>query len=246
MTTAAHEATTAGKGTGTGSDADGRDARAGSHLERISAAGGVVFVLLLVVDNLVRAGAPRFGVSGETVTAYVEGHRTAMAVPIVLFPLGLLGLFTFVTGVWSASRDNPVSRWWAQLGTLAAVTIAALFSVVNLVEAALVADAHRLAPSPAVVSALWAVDGAAFGLNLAAIGLALLALSRAARAGGLGPRWLSVLAVPGAACLWAASLFAIAIAEGAAWLFLGLAGFLVWALFVLMTSLALTRRTVAG
>lgn len=42
------------------------------------------------------------------------------------------------------------------------------------------------------------------------------------------------------------NLAAIAIAEGAAWLFLGLVGFVVWALFVLMTSLALTRRTVAG
>jgi hypothetical protein len=234
MTTAAREATT--------TTAEGQAARAGRHLEWVSAAGGLLFVLLLVVDNLVRSGAPRFGASGQTVAAYVEGHRTAMTLPIVLFPLGLLGLFTFVTGLWSTSHTSPEARWWAQLGTLAAVTIAALFSVVNLVEAALVADAHALSSAPAVVSALWAVDGAAFGLNLAAIGLALLALSRAARSAGLVPRWLAMLAVPGAACLWVASLFAIAIAEGSGWLFVGVVGFLVWALFLLTTGLALVRR----
>lgn len=239
MTTAAREATT-----DHGRGAPEHTASARGHLMRVSGVGGLMFVLLLVVDNIVRSGAPRFGVSGETVTAYVEGHRLAMTAPIVLFPLGLVGLFTFVTGISSVSRNSSESRWWAQVGTMAAVTIAALFSVVNLVEAALVADVHALATSPAVVAALWAVDGAAFGLNLAAIGLALLALSRAARAAGLVPRWLAVLAVPGAASLWMASLFASAIAGGSGWLFLGVAGFLVWALFVLVTGLAFTRRTV--
>jgi hypothetical protein len=240
MTTAAREATAADHAR----SAQEHAASARGQLMRVSGVGGLMFVLLLVVDNAVRSGAPRFGVSGETVTAYVEGHRVAMTAPIVLFPLGLVGLFTFVTGLSSVSRNNSESRWWAQVGTMAAVTIAALFSVVNLVEAALVADVHALATSPAVVSALWAVDGAAFGLNLAAIGLALLALSRAARAAGLVPRWLAVLAVPGAASLWMASLFAIAIAEGSGWLFVGVAGFLVWAVFVLVTGLAFTRRTV--
>lgn len=240
MTTAAHDATAADRGRG----APGHAAPARGHLLRVSGVGGLVFVLLLVVDNVVRSGAPRFGASGETVTAYVEGHRIAMAAPIVLFPLGLVGLFTFVTGLSSVSRGDEESRWWGQLGTMAALTIAALFSVVNLVEAALVADVHALAPSPAVVSALWAMDGAAFGLNLAAIGLALLALSRVAQAVGLVPRWLAVLAVPGAACLWMASLFAISIAGGSGWLFVGVAGFLVWAVFVLVTGLALTRRGV--
>jgi hypothetical protein len=39
-----------------------------------------------------------------------------------------------------------------------------------------------------------------------------------------------------------ASLFAIAIAEGSGWLFVGVVGFLVWALFLLTTGLALVRR----
>ncbi|WP_331526789.1 hypothetical protein [Nocardioides sp.] len=216
----------------------------GGRLGRISGGGGLLFVLLLVVDNAIRAGAPHFGASGASVTAYAEGHRTAMVVPIALFPLGLIGLFAFTAGVVSATRADRNARWWAQLGTLSVVTIAALFSVVNLVEAALVADLHDLASAPEVASAMWAMDGAAFGLNLAAIAVALLGLSRAARANGLVPAWLAGLALPGAACLLVASVFAVPIAEGAAWLFVGLAGFLVWALFVLITGVALARRPV--
>jgi hypothetical protein len=150
-------------------------------------------------------------------------------------------LFSFVAGVRRAARDEP-SRWWADLGTLAVVTIAALFAVVNLVEAAMVAAARTIASSPAVVAALWGLDGAAFGLNLAAIGVALLGLSRAARGSGLIPAWLGVAAIPGAACLLVAAMLAVAVAEGSAWMFLGLAGFLVWALFVLASGVALARR----
>jgi hypothetical protein len=210
---------------------------------RLAGAGGLLFVLLLVVDNAIRAGAPQFGDSGAPLTAYVEAHRTAMIVPIAVFPLGMIGLFAFVTGVWSAAGSDVTAQWWAHLGTLAVVAIAGLFSVVNLVEGAMVAAVHDLAPSPAVVTALWAMDGAAFGLNLAAIGVALFALSRSARASDLIPAWIAHLAVPGAACLLLASVFAVEIAAGAAWLFVGLVGFLVWALFVLMTSVSLARRT---
>jgi hypothetical protein len=211
-------------------------------LGRVSGAGGLLFVLMLIVDNVIRAGAPDFGASGTALTAYIQDHGFAWMLPVALFPFGMVGLFAFVTGISSLAREDERSRWWAQAGALGVAAIAALFAVVNLIEAAMVATVHQVAPSPDIVTALWAVDGSAFGLNLAAIGVALLALSRAARASGLIPRWLAGLAVPGAACLFVASVFAIGIAEGAAWLFVGLVGFLVWALFVLVSGVSLVRR----
>jgi hypothetical protein len=214
----------------------------GWPLGRVSGAGGLLFVLLLLVDNVIRAGAPAFGASGGLVTAYIQDHRFAMMLPIALFPLGMVGLFAFATGMWSLAREDERALWWAQAGVLAVAAIAALFALVNLVEAAMVASAPQLASSPAIVAALWAVDGAAFGLNLASIGIALLSLSRAARTRGLIPGWLAALALPGAGCLLLASVFATGIAEGAAWLFVGLVGFLVWALFVLVSGVALARR----
>jgi hypothetical protein len=210
-------------------------------LGRWSGIGGLTFVLTLLVDTAIRSGAPQFGASGSTLMAYVEAHRTAMTVPIALFPLGLVGLFSFLAGLRSAARHDPRSQWWVDLGSLAVVTIAALFAGINLVEAAMVAAVHEQAASPAVMTALWAMDGGAFGLNLAAIGVALLGLAHAARATGLVPAWLAVVALPGAACLLLASVFAVAIDEGAAWLFLALAGFLVWALFVLVAAVAMVR-----
>ncbi len=46
------------------------------------------------------------------------------------------------------------------MGTLGAATIAALFAIVNIIEILLTAKAGRLAGSPAVVQALWALHAA--------------------------------------------------------------------------------------
>src|SRR5690242_17184394 len=124
-------------------------------LSRVSGAGGLLFVLTLIVDNVIRAGAPAFGASGSEVAAYIQDHRFAWMLPIALFPFGMVGLFSFVTGVLSLAQEDERSRWWARAGAFAAATIAALFAVVTLVEAAMVASVHQLVSAPAVVTGLW-------------------------------------------------------------------------------------------
>jgi hypothetical protein len=117
-------------------------------------------------------------------------------VPLGLFPAEMLALFAFVAAVW-ARADREESRWQASMGTLGAATIAALFAVVNITEIVLAAKAGQLAASPAVIQALWAVHAAAFGLDLAAIAVALLGLSHAAASTRLIPARLAVAAWPG-------------------------------------------------
>jgi hypothetical protein len=217
-------------------------ARQAATFDRLAGAGGLVFTATLVVQNIIRANAPGFDAAPAQVTAYFLDHRAAVLVPLGLFPAGLLALFPFIAGVWVRARQEE-SRWWAGAGALGAATIAALFAIVNITEIVLAAKAARLASSPAVVQALWTLHAAAFGLDLAAIAVALIGLSRAAASIPLIPAWLAVAALPGAACLLTAAVFTVALANGGAWvLALGLTGFIIWLVFVVVASVALLRR----
>jgi len=133
-------------------------------------------------------------------------------------------------------------RFLVEVGTLAVLVIAALFGIVNVVEIALAGAAAEATSSAAVVAGLWAVHAAAFGLNLAAIAIALLTLSRCCVRQSLVPHWLGPVGIAGAACLFAAAAGSVAIVEGSPLLYLGFAGFLTWAVFLLLTGVGLLRR----
>jgi hypothetical protein len=207
---------------------------------RFAGIGGLVFVAALVVQNLLRAKAPGFDATPAAVSAYFLHHRAAALIPLGMFPVEMLAIFAFVAGVW-ASASRSENRWWATMGMLGAAAIAALFAIVNITEIVLTAKAENLAHSPSVVEALWAVHGAAFGLDLGAIAVALIGLSRAATASALMPPWLGAAVLPGAAFLLIASVFTVALTNGGPWLGLGLVGFLFWLVFMVATSISLLR-----
>lgn len=215
-------------------------------VERLAGAGGLIFAGTVLIQNIVRASSPSFTATPATVTAYFADHRAAGLLPLGLYPLGMLGLFCFAAGIWTRAGQLP-SRWWASLGVLAVVTIAALFAVVNIIEIVIAAQGEQLVSSPQVVRALWAIHSAAFGLNLAAIAIALLGLSRAARATGLIPRLLALIAIPGAACLLLAAIFTVAIVNGGNWLYLGYLGFATWGILLIVAGISLVtgRRPAA-
>ena len=207
---------------------------------RIAGAGALVFAAVVVVQNAIRASAPAFGSSATAVTDYFAHHRVAALVPLALFPLGLVAILSFAAGIRSRAHD-AAAQWCADVGSMAVVGVAALFAVVNLVEITIAADGSDLASAPRVVGALWTLHGAAFALNLAAIAVALLGLSRAALAVGLIPSWLAVLSLPAAACLFCGAIGNVAIAEGSRWLYVAFPGFAVWAIFLLAAGAALIR-----
>src|SRR5271166_3119424 len=192
---------------------------------RLAGAAGLIFAATLVADNLIRASAPGQGASPAQVTEYFVHHRVAALVPLGLNTFGV-ALFPFVAALWAMATAER-TRWWAGTGALAAATIAALFGVVTITEIVLTAKTGSLATSPAVVQALWAVHGAAFGLDMAAIAVALVGLSPAA-AMRLIPSWLALAAWPGAACLFTAFVFTVALVNGGPWVAVGAVGFVVW------------------
>jgi hypothetical protein len=210
------------------------------RVDRLAGAGGLLFAAILVAQNVVRSNAPGFGATPAKVSAYFLHHRTPVLIPLGLFPIGMVGLLAFVAGVWTRSERGD-SRWWANAGVLGATSIAGLFAVVNVTEIALSVKTAQLASSPSVVQALWALHAGAFGLDQAAIAVALVGLSRAAVASRLVPRWVGIVALPGAACLLTAATFTVALANGGPWIALALVGFAIWGVFVVAASVSLLR-----
>lgn len=207
--------------------------------DRLAGAAGLVFAATVIIQNALRASGPSFTAAPAAVTAYFADHRAAGLIPLGLFPVGMIALLGFAAGIWVRAAGDSRSRWWASLGALAVVTIAGLFAVVNIIEIVIAAQGGQLASSPEVVRSLWTIHSAAFGLNLAAIAIALLGLSRAAGAARLIPRTLAVLALPAAGCLLVAAIFTVAIVNGGAWLYLGYLGFAVWGIFLVAAGISL-------
>lgn len=210
-----------------------------SVLGRLAGLGGLVFVVLLVIQNVLRAAEPSFAAGPAEVVGYFAGHRAAVVTPLALFPLGLVALLAFGAGMHVRARAHPKGRFSGTMGVLALVVLAGLFATVNAVEIAIAVDVADLAGAPHVVAALWALHAAAFGLNLTAIAVALVGFSQAARATGLVPGALAALAWPGAACLFVASVATVVLAEGSWVLYLGFAGFVVWGVFLLVAGIRL-------
>src|SRR5450755_4000082 len=95
-------------------------------LDRLGGTGGLAFAAFLVFQNVLRAKAPSFGATPVKVSAYFLHHRAPVLIPLGLFPVEMVALFTFVAAIWTkAERDE--SRWWAHFGVLGATAIAGLF-----------------------------------------------------------------------------------------------------------------------
>jgi len=207
--------------------------------------GGLVFVALLVIQNTIRSSEPAFPASPHQVATYFADHRVAAVLPLALYPLGMVGLLFFAAGIRNRVSGS-VDRWWADVGTCAVVIVATLFALVNVTEIAITTRAAALVHEPAATGIVWALHGGAFGLNLVAIALALVGLSRAALTQHLLPDWYGPIALAGAACLFVAAVFTVSIVDGGAWLYLAFVGFLVWAVFLVITGIALiTGRSAA-
>ncbi|MBV8714284.1 MAG: hypothetical protein JOZ65_04375 [Chloroflexi bacterium] len=202
--------------------------------------GGLVFVGALLMQNVLRATAPGFDATPAEVVPYFSRAGAAAVVPLVFFPFEMPAVFLFVASIWTHAHSLP-TRWWASVGVLGATSIAALFGIVNIMEIVLVWNADRFATDSAVVQAVWSLRTAAFCLDLAAIAVALIGLSRAAAPMGLIHRWTAAACLPGATCLLIASALSIALQSNPIWLGIGLIGFVVWLVFVANASVSLMR-----
>ena len=229
---------------GTTTDQLARSASRDLPVPAITGWAGLIFFVLIVAQNAVRSSGPLNGADSASVLAYATNDSAALTVLLGLYPIGLLSLIVFGTGLRRlAQAAGGTPGWLADIGLVGLILIAALFGISNLIEAALVSVAPALAGSPALVSAIWALHGAAFALNLAAIGVTLAGLSQAAARANLAPGWTGTLGLIGAVLLVAGAIPVVAVTGGSALFAVGLAGFLCWVVWLAICAGSLIRSS---
>src|ERR671913_312932 len=114
----------------------------------------------------------------------------------------------------------------------AGVALAASVAVQNAVFVGTGAPAFGL---------VWQLHAAAFALALPALGATFIGAALATQASGLTRPWQRLLGVAGGSLLILAGAGNLAIADGSPLLFVGVAGFAAWLVWLVVTGLRLIR-----
>jgi hypothetical protein len=220
---------------------DATRARALVPARLVGGIGGLIFVASVVVQNALRAGFPANDATARDVTAYYAGHRGVTVVLAALFPLGAIGLATFL-GALGSRVAHGEGRAPALAGLFGAAGVLATFTMLVATDVALAGYVHRGASEASVVEGMWVLHSAVFAVLLASIGIALAGLSAASAVSGLLPDWWKAAGLIGGLLLLGACASAPSMVDAGPGLFVGLIGFLVWLVFVTWTSIVLLRR----
>lgn len=211
---------------------------------RIVGGAGVALAASVAVQNavFVGTGAPAFGDPLGEVLAYHAENRGAVAVAVGQEAVNLPLLLLFVTGLHGlVQRRGGAGADWSRLAVAAGATLSAVFALVMTTHIAVVLAADGLAePTPAFELA-WQLHAAAFALALPALGATFIGAALATHASGLTRPWQRLLGVAGGSLLILAGAGNLAIADGSPLLFVGVAGFAAWLVWLVVTGLRLIR-----
>ncbi len=207
----------------------------------VGGVGGLVFVASVVAQNLIRAGAmPANDARVGRIIDFYAGHRGSTFALAALFAVGAAGIAAFAGALVARLTDSSV-RGAALAGAIGVAGVFAVYSTMLATDLALSGYVHRGAPSHGVVSAMWILHNAVFGVLLVAIGVALAGLSAAAAADGVVAGFWKPVGLLGALLLGIAGAATPAIIDGSPLMALGLIGFLTWLAFVATTAISLLR-----
>src|SRR3712207_7371034 len=211
---------------------------------RIVGGAGVALAASVAVQNAVflGTGAPAFGDPLGEALAYHAENRGAVAVAVGQEAVNLPLLLLFVTGLHGlVQRRGGAGADWSRLAVAAGATLSAVFALVMTTHIAVVLAADGLAePTPAFELA-WQLHAAAFALALPALGATFIGAALATHASGLTRPWQRLLGVAGGSLLILAGAGNLAIADGSPLLFLGVAGYAAWLVWLVVTGLRLIR-----
>jgi hypothetical protein len=214
---------------------------------RLVGAAAIAYAVSVVIENAVlgAASAPTYGAPIEEVLAHYAAHRDSVAIAAGLVALELPLLLVFVTGLHGlVERRGGAGADWSRLALAAGATLSAIFALVNVLQIGLALSAGGLAEPTPLFELVWQLHAAAFALALPALGTTFIGAALAAHASGLTPAWQRLLGLVGGSLLLAAGLGNLAIADGSSLLFVGLAGFAAWLVWLLATGVRLVRSDV--
>lgn len=212
---------------------------------RIGAFGALGFSALVFVQNAVRgATVPPGRLDDDRLLHHVLHEGWTQALYCTTFALGLVGLYLFASAIVArADGGSSSARFFARLGSMGVVAIGVDFLILNALLTAMFVSGPALATQPALLRVLWDAHTAIFCLNMAAIGVALFGLSRAATELDLAPRWTRPLGAVGGALLVAGAIPAPQVTDGSGLIGVGIAGFVCWVAFLVAAGVRMLRTT---
>jgi hypothetical protein len=204
---------------------------------------GVALAASVVVQNVVFfAGAPAYSTPLGEVLAYHAENRGAVAVAFGQEAVNLPLLLLFVTGLHGlVQRRGGAGADWSRLAVAAGATLSAVIALVMSTHIAVVLAADGLAEPTPAFELVWQLHAAAFALELPVLGTTFIGAALATHASGLTRPWQRLLGVAGGSLCILAGAGNLAIADGSPLLFVGVAGFLAWPVWLFFTGLRLIR-----
>jgi hypothetical protein len=212
----------------------------------VGAAAIALAASLLIENAVVVAGSPSYGAPMKEVLAYHAEHRDSVAIAVGMQALYLPLLLGFLTGLHGlVGRRGGAGADWSRLAVAAGATFSAVFAIYAVLWDGVALSAANLAePSPEFELA-WHMHAAALALAMPALGTTFIGAALATQASRLTPRWQLLLGVAGGVLLLAAGAANLAIADGSAFLFVGVPGYFAWMVWLLATGARLVRARTA-
>lgn len=216
---------------------------------RVAGFAGLFFAVLVALVNIAvgAAAPPAFDASANDIVSYFTENNTLLSFATAAVPFGVVSLYLFISGSFPRlAGTSEAGSFWARFGAIGVVIVEVMFLVRMMFEFVTTANIERLAEEPVLVETLWQIQTATMFANGLAIGVALLGLSRAARIGGLIPRWQEWMGIGAAVAFFGAMVGAVPSLGGASIGLLGLPAFLVWLVWLALTSIRLIRTSDAS
>jgi hypothetical protein len=198
----------------------------------------------VLIDNVVVGwvDSPPYAAPMKDVLAFHAHHSAAVAIAVGLEALNVPLLLLFLTGLHGlVARRGGAGAHWSRLAVAAGATYSAVMAFYAVLWDGVVLSAGELTEPSPVLELAWHMHAAAFAWSLPALGTTFIGAALAAHASGLTPSWQRLLAVAGGVLLLVAGAASLAIADGSAILYVGVAGFAAWPVWLLATGVRLMR-----
>src|SRR3954469_13897418 len=211
---------------------------------RVVGATAIASAALVLIDNTVVgwAGAPTYEAPIKEVLAFHAENRVAVAIAVGLEALNVPLLLLFLTGLHAVvGRRGGAGADWSRLALAAGATFSSVMAFYAVLWDGVVLSAGELTEPSPVLELAWRMHAAAFAWSLPALGTTFIGATLASHASGLTAPWQRLLGVTGGGLLLAVGAANLAIADGSALVFVGVAGVAAWLVWLLATGVRLVR-----
>jgi len=212
--------------------------------ERVVGATAIASAAAVLIDNVVVGwvNSPTYAAPMKEVLAFHANHPGVVAIAVGLEALNLPLLLLFLTGLHGlVGRRGGAGADWSRLAMAAGATLSAVTAFYAVLWDGVVLAAGDLTEPSPVLELAWHMHAAAFAWSLPALGTTFIGAALATHAIRLTPPWQRLLGVAGGGLLLAAGAANLAIADGSAFLFVGVSGLAAWLVWLLATGVRLVR-----